>query len=242
MDKNGTARPAAPAARPEPAGGFSVGLIAGSALLIAVLFAVAALTGRSLSPLTWYIARASGLSLYISLWVATVGGLALTTSLLDRWVSRGGVLSVHAFATQLAYGFLALHMLSIAADPTVNYGFRELLVPFEAGWREPWTGLGVLAGQLTVIIGVSFSLRSRIGTKTWRALHWLTFPLFGMALLHGVGAGTDTSQAWVRALYLATGAVVVTFTLYRVLRGARGSQRGGTQAPARRMANAYSGD
>lgn len=217
-------------------------LIAGSALVTAALLAVAALTGRSLSPLTWYIARASGLSLYLTLWVATVGGLALTTSLLDRWVSRSGVLSIHAFATHLAYGFLALHMLSIAADPTVHYGFRELLAPFAAGWREPWTGLGVLAGQLTVVIGASFGLRPRIGVRVWRALHWLTFPLYGMALLHGVGAGSDTGQPWVKALYLATGAVVVVFTLYRVLRGARGSQRTAARAASRRMADAYSGD
>ena len=118
------------AARPEPAGGFAVAAIAGSALGVAALLAAAAVLGRPASPVTWYVARASGLMLYLVLWVSTLTGLGLTTALLDRLVGRGIVFSVHAFITQIAYGFLALHLLSLAADPTVNFGPKQLLVPF----------------------------------------------------------------------------------------------------------------
>src|SRR5687768_9172164 len=113
--------------RPEPAGGFAVASIAGSALIVAALLAVAAIFGWSASPVTWYMARASGLMLYLVLWASTLTGLGLTTALLDRLGGRGIVFSVHAFITQLAYGFLALHLLSIAADPTVNFGPKQLL-------------------------------------------------------------------------------------------------------------------
>ena len=230
-------------ARPEPAGGFAVAALAGSGVLVAGLVVAAIATGRSISPVTWYVARASGFALYVMLWGSMVAGLALTTGLLDRWVDRGIAFSLHAFATQLAYGFLALHLLSLAADPTVRFGPRELLVPFASGIREPWTGLGVMAGQLTVVIGASFAVRQRIGTTVWRALHWLTFPLFGLSLIHGLGAGTDAGEPWAELLYLITGAVVVGFALYRLFRrGGRSSRPAALRSTVSRAAHAHPGD
>jgi methionine sulfoxide reductase heme-binding subunit len=231
------------AARPEPAGGFAVAALAGGALLVAGLVVAAVASGRSVSPVTWYVARASGFALYLLLWVSTLAGLGLTTGLLERWLDRGVVFSLHAFATQLAYGFLALHLLSLAADPTVRFGPRELLVPFASGVREPWTGLGLLAGQLTVVIGASFAVRQRIGSKAWRALHWLTFPLFALGLLHGLGAGTDARQPWAELLYLTTGSLVVGFTLYRLFRrGARSPRPSARPPTGSRLAHAHPGD
>ncbi len=214
--------PNQPPARPEPAGGYAVALIAGSGLVVATLLLVAAMSGRSASPVTWYVGRASGIVLYLVLWLSVIGGLGLTTALMDHFAGRGVVFSLHAFTTPLAYGFLALHLLSIAADPTVDFGLKALLVPFASPWREPWTGFGVLAAELTVLVGASFSVKRIIGQRVWRALHWLTFPLYGLALLHGLGAGTDAGTPWMQALYLATGSLVVLFSGYRLFRwGAR---------------------
>jgi predicted ferric reductase len=238
--------------RPEPAGGYAIALLAGSALAIAALIAAALAFGRSISPLTWYIARASGFALYLTLWVSVVSGLGLTTALIDRRGGRAIIFSLHAYSMQLAYGFLALHMLSLAADPTVRFGLKELLVPFASSAREPWTGFGVLAAELAVVIAASVAVRQTIGQRAWRALHWLTFPLYALALLHGIGAGTDTRAPWASLLYLTTGAVVVLFSLYRLLRaGASGPapRPPGTRAPngeaaavTMRSAHAHSGD
>jgi methionine sulfoxide reductase heme-binding subunit len=206
------------AGRPEPAGSYTVGLLAGSGLLVATLMALAAWLGSSPSPVTWYVARASGIMLYLVLWFSCLLGLGLTTGLMDGRIGRGIIFSLHAFATQLAYGFLALHLLSIAADPTVRFGPVQLLVPFASAWHEPWTGFGILAAALTVVIGASFALKRIIGQRAWRVLHWLTFPLYALTLLHGLGAGTDARTPWAETLYLVTGATVVLFCCYRVLR------------------------
>jgi sulfoxide reductase heme-binding subunit YedZ len=216
--------------RPELAGGYAVAILAGSGLGIGTLVVLAAIFDFSLSPLTWYLARSSGITLYLLLWFSVVAGLGLTTSLLDRVSRRGTIFSVHQYATSLAYGFLALHLLSLAADPTVTFELKDFLVPFAASLGEPWTGLGVLAAELLFVIGASFGLRRLIGYRAWRVLHWTTFPLFALALAHGVGAGTDTHTVWARALYLTTSVTVVWLAAYRALRGgARG--RSTTAAP-----------
>jgi predicted ferric reductase len=204
--------------RPEPAGSYTVGLLAGSGLLVATLMVLAAWLGSSPSPVTWYVARASGIMLYLVLWFSCLLGLGLTTGLMDGRIERGIIFSLHAFATQLAYGFLALHLLSIAADPTVRFGPKQLLLPFASAWREPWTGFGILAAVLTIVIGVSFAVKRLIGHRVWRALHGLTFVLYALTLLHGLGAGTDATTLWAQVLYLVTGAAVVLFGCYRLLR------------------------
>jgi sulfoxide reductase heme-binding subunit YedZ len=211
---------------PEPAGRLIIVTLLGAVALVAALGAVATVSGRSLSPLSWHLVRSSGLTLYLLLWLATVTGFGLTTRLLDRFGGRGVVHSVHDFATQLAYGLLALHLLGLLVDPTVSYGPRELLKPFATGWREPWTGLGVLAAEGFVLIGISAGLRRWIGYPAWHWLHALTPAVYVAALLHGVFAGSDTGEPWTQTIYLATGAVVLLMALYRALRGGAREPRG----------------
>jgi hypothetical protein len=210
--------------RPDPAGEYAAATIAVAGLGMLLLVAGAAATGHSVSPLTWYLTRAAGVTLYLLLWAATVLGLGLTTTLFDRVGGRALIYSLHAYATQLAYGFLALHLITLAADPTVHFGPRELFVPFAAAWREPWTGFGVLAAELTVLIGVSFGLRRLTGFRAWRLLHWLTIPLYAMALMHAAGSGTDAGQSWAKLLYIATGAAAALLLLTRIFLGPRRPQ------------------
>jgi sulfoxide reductase heme-binding subunit YedZ len=205
-------------ARPEPGGGFVTAFVVAVALGVTALSAVA-LNGRSLSPMTWYLARSSGMVLYLLLWLGTVLGLGLTTTLFSHFRGRAVVYSLHAYATSLAYAFLALHVLTLAVDQSVRFTPQQFVVPFSSAWREPWTGFGVLAGQLTVITGGSVLVRHITGYRVWRALHWLTFPLYALGLAHGIGAGTDSAAWWAMSIYVFTALSVVWMTLYRVLRG-----------------------
>ena len=210
--------------RPDPGVEFAAATIALSGVAMVLLVAGASALGQSVSPLSWYLTRAAGLTLYLLLWVTTVLGLGLTTTIFDRVVRRSLVFSLHGFATQLAYGFLALHLISLAADPTVNFGPRELLVPFAASWRQPWTGFGVIAAALTVVIGVSFAVRRLTGYRAWRWLHWLTIPLFAMALAHAAGSGTDAAQTWAQLLYVVTGGAALVMLAIRIALGPRRPQ------------------
>ncbi len=204
---------------PEPAGGYPIALMLISTLGLLGLIAWANLTGRSLSPLTWYIARAAGLALYLLLWLTVVLGMGIITGLFGRLGGRGFILSLHAFATRLAYGFLALHMLSLLIDQTMPFDLQQMLVPFSSSWHEPWTGLGVISAWLLLLIGGSFSLRRLIGYRAWRVMHALALPLYVIALLHGVGSGSDASSVSVQVMYVATAGTVLFLALFRLLQG-----------------------
>lgn len=218
--------------RVEPAHGYRLAALLGATGLLAVLTGIALATGRSLSPLTWHIARASGVALYLLLWITVALGLGLTTGLLDRFGGRGVVYSLHRFATDLAYGALALHLGSLVLDEWVGFGLRDLLVPFASGVREPWTGLGVVTAWLWIAVGVGFGLQRWLGQRAWRALHTAAYPLYLVALAHGIGAGTDAASLLLQAVYLSTLTVVVFLTFFRLIR--RGVRTSAPLPPARR--------
>lgn len=202
---------------PEPAGSWPVVLLASvSAGCLLLLFAAQVL-GWDASPLTWYLARASGISLYLLLWASTCLGLGLTTRLMDRFVSRGVVYSLHAYLTALTFGFLALHMTALALDTYTRFTLADILVPFHTGVREPWTGLGVTAAWLLVLVTISFPLRAITGFRFWRKAHWLTFPLMLFGTFHGIGAGTDSGSLPMMLVYAGTTGVALFLVCYRAL-------------------------
>jgi hypothetical protein len=212
--------------RPEPALEMAMVLIVAIAVLAVGALGWSWLTGRSLSPVSWYIARGSGFALYLLSWFLVVSGLGMTTKLLATTGNRAVALSLHTFAFHLWYGLLALHVLSIAVDPAVRFGLVELVVPFASGWREPWTGLGIVAAQLGILAGSSAAVRRVLGYRAWKAVHWLSLPMFALGLLHGLLAGTDGGTLAAFVLYVVTGGWVVLLGTYRLLRrNARDEQR-----------------
>ena len=232
MSARFTRRSSSTPVRVEPAHGYRLAALLGATALLAALAGIALATDRSLSPLTWYIARASGVALYLLLWGTVALGLGLTTGLLDRIGGRGVVYSLHRFATDLAYGVLALHVGSLVLDDYVAFSPRDVLVPFLSEVREPWTGLGILTAWLWVIVGVGFGMQRWIGQRGWRALHTASYPLYLVALAHGLGAGRDATSPLLGALYLSTLTVIVFLTCFRLLR--RGERTSAPLLPARR--------
>jgi predicted ferric reductase len=183
---------------------------------MALLVAVANIAHVDTSPFTWYVARASGITLYLLLWASMMLGLGMTTKFLDRRVGRATVFSLHAYVTSLSYAFLAMHMLSLSADRFSAFSLRDLLIPFRSPVREPWTGFGVIAGYLMIGLGMSFSARKLTGYRLWRLAHWLTFPLYLTALAHGLGGGTDAVFRPVLIMYLGTAGLLAGVVLMRI--------------------------
>jgi methionine sulfoxide reductase heme-binding subunit len=160
-------------------------------------------------PTFWLLARASGLTAYVLLTTTALAGLVLKSRPFGRKVRAAALTDVHRFLTFLALGALALHGLALTLDRTVHMPVAALVVPGASTYRPVPVALGVLACELGLLIAVSFSLRRRIGFRNWRRLHWLTYVLFAFATVHGIAAGTDSSQPWAFSLYLgAVGAVV----------------------------------
>ncbi len=166
----------------------------------------------------WYLARSSGFVAYGLLWLSMMLGLMITNKMARLWPGGPVAFDLHQHASLLALVATLFHALILIGDSYISYTVVQLLVPFASeGYRPLWVGLGQVAFYVLAIVSLSYYVRQIIGRKVWRLLHFLTFSLFVLALVHGVTSGTDTDTFWAQALYWFSGGSVLLLTIYRVL-------------------------
>ena len=108
------------------------------------------------------------------------------------------------------------HAMALLGDRFLRFDLASVLVPFAGDYRPFAVGLGILAGYTALLVHASFSLRSRLGAKTWRRLHYASFGLYVLATVHGLLAGTDAGLPWMGGVYLGSVGLVIALTAYRV--------------------------
>ena len=100
----------------------------------------------------------------------------------------------------MAVAFLVVHVVTLLLDPQSELKLVDLVLPFDATYRPLWMGLGTVGLDLMAAVFVTSLLRQRIGVRAWRAVHWLAYLSWPVAILHTVGTGTDRSTWWLLAL------------------------------------------
>src|SRR5262249_48793243 len=146
-------------------------------------------------PPLWYLMRATGIVSLLLLTVVVALGVA--TSQRARLAGHRAVpLGVHRSASLLAVVFLAIHVLTAVVDPDAAVGLVSLLVPFAGAGRPLWVGLGALALQLVAALVVTSLLRRHLTRSTWKGIHWLAYAAWPLALVHGIGMGSDRAASW----------------------------------------------
>jgi methionine sulfoxide reductase heme-binding subunit len=167
----------------------------------------------------WYLTRSTGAVALLLLTIAIVLGVVDVR----RWSTpqwpRFVVDSLHRNVSLLAMAFLALHVLTSVLDSFAPISLLDAFIPFAGAYRPLWLGLGALALDLLLAVTLTSLLRQRLGYASWRAVHWLTYASWPVALLHGFGTGSDVASAWLLALSIACAAIVLLAVLTRALAG-----------------------
>ncbi len=152
----------------------------------------------------WYITRSAGLTAYLVLWLSVAWGLAVSSRILDTLLHRSFTYEYHQFLSLLAIGFILLHIVVLYFDRYLPYSLGQLLVPFLSPYRPVWVGIGVVAFYLTLLVTLTFYLRSRIGMKAFRSIHVLSLAAYLGVAVHGLLSGTDSSLPAVQLMYAGT--------------------------------------
>jgi len=121
--------------------------------------------------------------------------------------------------------FLALHVGTTVVDQFVSIPLTAAFLPFASDYKEYWLSLGAVALDLLIALVVTSLIRNRLGLRTWRWVHWAAYVCWPVALVHGLGAGTDRSTLWVFVLTIACAAVVTGVATWRFVGAARAGAR-----------------
>lgn len=158
--------------------------------------------------LYWYLARSGGIAAWAMLSFSVLWGLAMSTKVFAGRPRPNWMLDLHRFVGGAAVVFTGLHIASLVLDSYIEFGVREILVPFTSEYRASAVAWGVIAMYLLVAVELTSLLRSRLSKRAWRATHYLSFPLFILATAHGVTAGTDKDTFLLRFAFITVTAAV----------------------------------
>jgi sulfoxide reductase heme-binding subunit YedZ len=165
----------------------------------------------------WFASRAFGIVAMLLLGVSVAVGLAMSGRLAHRPGLPAKLKHFHESATLVTLGLIVTHGGLLLFDSYLRPGLAGITLPFALSYRPLFTGVGIIAGWLAAILGLSFYARKRIGVKTWRFMHRFTIVVYLLALVHVIGAGTDARAPWMTALLTGLTAPIVFAFTYRML-------------------------
>lgn len=177
----------------------------------------------------WYLTRGFGLVDLVLLTVIVGLGVAQVARYARPGLPRFVIAGIHRNAALLSVVLLVVHVLTAVADPYAPIRLVDAFIPFVGKYRPFWLGLGALACDILLALVVTSLMRLRMGHQTWRAVHWAAYACWPIAVVHGLGTGSDSRSGWTQALYaLCTLAVLLAV-------GWRLTSRWTVASPGRRL-------
>lgn len=167
----------------------------------------------------WFITRGTGAISVVLLTLTVALGIGNVRRTRIGRTPRFVLDSVHRSASLLALSFVVVHVLTTLLDGFAPITLLDVVVPFGSAYRPLWLGLGAVAFDLLIAIVITSLLRRRLGYRAWRATHWLAYASWPVALVHGLGTGSDTRTRWMLVLSAGCVAVMLAAVLWRVSAG-----------------------
>ncbi len=174
-------------------------------------------TGDPTQQLFWFASRALGIVAMAMLGISVALGLAMSGRLARRPGLPAKLKRVHEASMLVTLGLIVGHAGLLMFDSYLRPGLAGVTLPFALSYRPLFTGIGVIAGWLAAILGLSFYARKWIGVKTWRRMHRFTIIVYLLALGHVVGAGTNGQSWWMLGMLSTLTAPIVFAFTYRLL-------------------------
>jgi len=166
----------------------------------------------------WYVTRGTGVVALLLLTASLVLGVLTSARWRPARTPRFLVGGLHRNLSLLGIAFVVVHVVTTIADRFAPIGFRDAVLPFLSPYRPVWLGLGTVTFDLMLALVFTSLLRARLGFRSWRAVHWLAYATWPIALLHAFGTGSDARFGWFTATLFATCVVVVASLLPRLSR------------------------
>ena len=183
------------------------------------------MNGITSSTALWYASRATGVVSLVLLSTVMIIGILVNRQGRLPGLPRFAVLGLHRNLSLLAVAFVAIHVITAVADSYVSISLAAAVIPFVSSYEPLWLGLGAVSLDLMAAVIVTSLLRRHIGRRAWRAVHWLAYASWPVAVVHSIFSSKDLQSG--PLLCLATGCVaaVIGALAWRVARSRAAAPR-----------------
>ena len=167
----------------------------------------------------WYLTRATGLvSLILLSATVVLGTVASVGWTSDRW-PRFLSQSLHRNLSLFCIALIGVHVVTTVGDGYVPIGLADAVIPFRSPYRPIWVGLGAVAFDMLLAVAITSALRRRIGVAAWRGVHWLAYACWPIAVVHGLGSGSDPRLPGAMLVFVLCIAAVAAALAWRLAAG-----------------------
>src|SRR5690242_2133374 len=166
------------------------------------------------------VLQASGLAALLWAYLGVALGLA-ESGRTPRWLPlrRRDLDRLHRHISLLVIGLIGVHMVATVFD-AMGDSLVTVLVPQQESWTAArWAyDLGIFAFYLALLLGPTYYLRRRAGTRVWRFAHRFVVLVYLLSVWHTLIIGADVEHyGWMRpALWLAQ-APLLALLCYRLV-------------------------
>ena len=165
--------------------------------------------------LFWITSRAAGTAAIVLANATTSVGLAMGGRLV-RGRRATDLRALHETLSLACLAAIAVHGVALLGDRFLHPGLLDIAIPFVGRYRPLWTGLGIGAGWLLALLGLSYYARRRVGAARWRRLHRWTALAWVLSVVHVIGSGTDMARGWYVVLLAVTTAPAAVLLAWRL--------------------------
>ena len=163
----------------------------------------------------WYFSRGSGVVSVVMLSLAMVLGLLIRNKKPLPGLPKFVVPNLHRNVALLSVAFLIFHIATAVLDSYVAIDWVDVFVPFLSVYKPLWLGLGAVSIDLVLAVVITSLVRKHMSRQIWRAVHWLVFTAWPIAVLHGLTMGPDITSGLLLGLTVLCTAAVVAAAFFR---------------------------
>jgi NADH:ubiquinone oxidoreductase subunit F (NADH-binding)/DMSO/TMAO reductase YedYZ heme-binding membrane subunit len=181
---------------------------------------VSAILAASIGPSTyWYLTRATGTVALLLLTASVVLGVLDVSRFSSQSWPRFMLDALHRSVSLLSLVFLVLHVITTLLDSFAPISIVAAFIPFTSSYRSFWLGLGAVSFDLMLALVITSLMRRRFGFSAWRTTHWLAYACWPIALIHGLGTGSDVKSSWMLLITIGCVLAMLAAVVSRTMRG-----------------------
>lgn len=135
------------------------------------------------------ISSYAGLSAMVLLTINILLGLVLSAryNTVRQWPHRRlPIFDIHNWTAYIALGLIFLHPGVLLVSSTAGFRVIDLLWPLNSPKQTNYNTLGAVAFYCVLFVVVTSYLRSKLGSRLWKKLHFVSYAAAGFVFLHGI--------------------------------------------------------
>jgi sulfoxide reductase heme-binding subunit YedZ len=131
----------------------------------------------------------AGLIAMVLLTLNVLLGLLLSAryNVVQSWPHRRlPIFDIHNWTAYIALVLIILHPALLLFSENARFGVLDVLFPVKSPHQTLYNGLGALAFYCVLFVVFTSYVRSRLGSKLWKKMHYVSYAAACLLLVHGL--------------------------------------------------------